>query len=685
MVRFPRRKRDSAADLLPRPVALALATFGGLAEVMAEQLCRPLSDVMAALDAPAPARSAAQLAREASSAVIAAAGGKVVGDLSGNDDPEFAAYALNRVAAISADDNWSPYSSDPDEAAVQLLAHFLPEDPATGVVELAVVHRHGDFRDKFETAVGALSTTLRRSAKYETPRLVSAAGRYLSELSESELSTFTHRFELEAPRRDHQPGQFERGQILALQELQGERFVVADFAAGGMGTVLFRLPLNQQRMALAVKTYLPGTDPDAFELEARAWFGLNLHPNIARPVEFGLLEGRAYVAAEPYPASLAARAGSLEQDELIKALRQTAEALEFAAAQGILHRDIKPANILIDRAGDVRVSDFGLAQAVAAPATATSPCGSMDGAWLTARQPTGFAGTPAYMAPELFDHGRPSLATDMYALGITFIEVALGAHPLVDLEAGRLLLESPPEVLADLRSRYGPDVAELLRAMTASDARARPGSFREVVDIISAHPTRSREHLGRYSSHLTQPWIRRAGHHCQGPRPRGLGDSAAAGDLLTNELERRGEDPARRNALALTERDRNVGYGYLLRARRTLAENNGLYRGSLYLDPVMNLFRGYWMDAQFDAARTLMFEIETWVNAASKDDPAPGNFAELGWLYLVRGEFAHAVSHVESVYRSRVLVDESLQFHGARVVAQRNRTGICPRDRAAAA
>ena len=61
---------------------------------------------------------------------------------------------------------------------------------------------------------------------------------------------------------------------------------------------------------------------------------------------------------------------------------------------------------------------------------------------------------------------------------------------------------------------------------------------------------------------------------------RALGNIAAAGDLLTNELEKRGEDPALLNALALTERA-STGiemseYGYLLRARHMLAESKGI-------------------------------------------------------------------------------------------------------------
>ena len=94
---------------------------------------------------------------------------------------------------------------------------------------------------------------------------------------------------------------------------------------------------------------------------------------------------------------------------------QVAEALAYAHQQGILHRDIKPSNLLLDAAGTVWVTDFGLAKAE----------GTDD---LTH---TGdIVGTLRYMAPERFD-GRSDPRSDVYGLGLTLYEL-LTLRPAFD-------------------------------------------------------------------------------------------------------------------------------------------------------------------------------------------------------------------------------------------------------------
>src|SRR5262249_7796924 len=99
---------------------------------------------------------------------------------------------------------------------------------------------------------------------------------------------------------------------------------------------------------------------------------------------------------------------------------QVADALAYAAGQGVLHRDIKPSNLLLDDTGNVWVTDFGLAKA------------DTDGANLT---PTGdVIGTLRYMAPERFN-GQGDVRSDVYGLGLTLYEL-LALRPAFD-EADR--------------------------------------------------------------------------------------------------------------------------------------------------------------------------------------------------------------------------------------------------------
>jgi serine/threonine protein kinase len=81
---------------------------------------------------------------------------------------------------------------------------------------------------------------------------------------------------------------------------------------------------------------------------------------------------------------------------------------------GILHRDLKPANILIDRDGHLVIADLGLATTL----TAEEPS-------ITDRS----CGTPGYMAPEVFNREAYSYSADVWSLGVTLFEMALGFLP----------------------------------------------------------------------------------------------------------------------------------------------------------------------------------------------------------------------------------------------------------------
>ena len=102
---------------------------------------------------------------------------------------------------------------------------------------------------------------------------------------------------------------------------------------------------------------------------------------------------------------------------------QVAEALAYANSQGVLHRDIKPSNLLLDTAGTVWVTDFGLAK-------------TSDSDDLTH---TGdIVGTLRYMAPERFE-GQSDLRCDIYSLGITLYELLTLRHPFAESDRHKLV------------------------------------------------------------------------------------------------------------------------------------------------------------------------------------------------------------------------------------------------------
>src|SRR5262249_33621437 len=94
---------------------------------------------------------------------------------------------------------------------------------------------------------------------------------------------------------------------------------------------------------------------------------------------------------------------------------QVADALEYAAGQGVLHRDVKPSNLLIDVWGTVWLTDFGLAKATGTPGLTASGA---------------LFGPPPSLAPERCQ-GRADVRSDVYALGLTLYEM-LALRPAFD-------------------------------------------------------------------------------------------------------------------------------------------------------------------------------------------------------------------------------------------------------------
>jgi tetratricopeptide (TPR) repeat protein len=176
-------------------------------------------------------------------------------------------------------------------------------------------------------------------------------------------------------------------------------------------------PSTQREVAL--KTRHSG-EPMRFVREAQVMAAV-VHPGIVRVFEAGVVQGVAYYASE-----LVEGARELDQaweglpvEARVRLVRDAARAVGVAHARGIVHRDLKPANVLVDPAGRVRVTDFGVAS-------------SADMERLTrSRQLTG---TPCYLSPEgwrVLDGERAPIAPpgDVWALGVILYEALCGKSP----------------------------------------------------------------------------------------------------------------------------------------------------------------------------------------------------------------------------------------------------------------
>src|SRR5262249_20412668 len=155
-------------------------------------------------------------------------------------------------------------------------------------------------------------------------------------------------------------------------------------------------------------TALVARHPDIreqFWAEARA-IAKVLHPHIVTIYNLDSADGHHFIEMEYVPGGRTLRdilvhEGPLEPCRAATLARQAVQALGAAQDAGLVQRDIKPANVLLTRRGDAKLADFGLVGRLEDLAQGGAP----------------LAGTPSYMAPELFQGTPASTASDIYAVG----------------------------------------------------------------------------------------------------------------------------------------------------------------------------------------------------------------------------------------------------------------------------
>ncbi len=247
--------------------------------------------------------------------------------------------------------------------------------------------------------------------------------------------------------------------------------------AGAMGEVYLALDPQIDRK-LAIKTVRLAGRPQEIDerkkrllREARA-AGRLLHPNIVTLFDAGEAEGLLYLAFEFIEGSdLGARLEAGERPSLrqvLRIVRQAAEALDYAHGQGIVHRDIKPSNLLLDPAGRVKVADFGIAK-MAGQSTELTIAGSV-------------MGSPQYLSPEQVRGEDLDGRSDLFSLGVVLYELLSGQRPfngetITTLVYQILHVEPPP--VSELRA-VPPRLEELLRRMLAKDRDDRVATAGEV-------------------------------------------------------------------------------------------------------------------------------------------------------------------------------------------------------------
>ena len=201
------------------------------------------------------------------------------------------------------------------------------------------------------------------------------------------------------------------GSAVGIPETIGRYQVLERVGGGAMGTV-YRAHDPQIGRTIAIKVLLVNDEElrARFRQEVRT-AGTLTHPNIVAIHDYGeanglpfivmeYVEGRtlAEVLRDPTPFPLA---------DKIRLMQQLCAALDYAHARGVVHRDIKPANLMLNRHGEMKVVDFGIAKVNDGDLTRT---GSV-------------LGTLTYMSPEQVDGGVIDRRSDVFSVGVVLYEL----------------------------------------------------------------------------------------------------------------------------------------------------------------------------------------------------------------------------------------------------------------------
>jgi serine/threonine-protein kinase len=153
----------------------------------------------------------------------------------------------------------------------------------------------------------------------------------------------------------------------------------------------------------------------------------------------------------------------LPDQTILSILRQAADALDYAHAQGVVHRDVKPANFLLTERGVLKITDFGIAKVLNAETTGVTETGVM-------------IGTTQYMSPEQIELHPVTGRSDQFSLAVMAYELLTGRRPfqgdsMASLVHQVLSLDPPP--VETFRESLGPRVTQVLRRALAKKPEQR--------------------------------------------------------------------------------------------------------------------------------------------------------------------------------------------------------------------
>ena len=252
--------------------------------------------------------------------------------------------------------------------------------------------------------------------------------------------------------------------------LLGKRYqLLQSVATGGMAIVYKAQDLWLER-PVAIKVLREDYSSDAafrqrFHHEAKAAANL-VHPNIVTVFDFGLDGASLFIVMEYVPGSdlkaIIKEHGPFKPEEALPLIIQACAGIGYAHRSGLVHCDIKPQNMLVTPDRRLKVTDFGIARALAT----ISEDEQSEIVW----------GSPQYFSPEQAAGNAPSPASDVYSIGVILYEMLTGRLPFIAsdaLDLARMHREARPTPPHRINPTIPLELEQILLKILSKEPSAR--------------------------------------------------------------------------------------------------------------------------------------------------------------------------------------------------------------------
>ena len=303
--------------------------------------------------------------------------------------------------------------------------------------------------------------------QFDNPEDTLYCGKCAALLKPLEEAAVSHTETLETPKEELTTGSTFAGRYQIIEEL----------GKGGMGRV-YKAFDKEIQGKVALKLIKPEVASDEKTIE-RFRNELKIardiaHKNICRMYDLNKEEGTYYITMEYVSGedlkSFVRRAGPLSAGKAVFIAKQASEGLIEAHGRGVVHRDLKPQNIMIDKDGNARIMDFGIARSLKTK--------GITGAGV-------MVGTPEYMSTEQAEAKEVDKRSDIYSLGVILYEMVTGRIPFEGETPLSIAMKHKGEIPKDPREINAQIPEELSQLILRCIEKDKSNRFQSAEELLS--------------------------------------------------------------------------------------------------------------------------------------------------------------------------------------------------------